>query len=84
METKWTDLIVMDSDGEYRGMLGNIADCRDDETIEWLATITLSASGGIDSWPDYFVSAPGEEYDWDTPRGEVDWAGFAEAIGDTK
>jgi len=44
-----------------------------------LASATI-VDGKITEWPDYFLSFEDEEPDWDTPRSEVDWAGFEEEL----
>ena len=66
MTTHWRDLIVYEADGEV-GRLGSL----DMET-----TISVLHNA---TWDDglelagYFLAAPGEAPDWDTPKGSVDW-----------
>ena len=72
----WTNLRVTDSDGDDIGALG---DCINDGTVS-TEYIMLRDDGSLDSWPDYFISAPGEEPEWDTPHVPVDWTGFANAV----
>jgi hypothetical protein len=71
----WKNLIVTDSDGCEYGPLGemlNIAPANlDTATIE---------DGAISAWSGFFLSAPDEDPDYDTPRCEVDWSGFQEAF----
>lgn len=71
----WRKLIVTDSDGEEWGELGELVDN---------APANLDSArivdGAIESWDGFFLSAPGEDPDYDTPRAEVDWTGFEEAI----
>ncbi len=75
--TRWQDLVVW-NEGEIVGSLAGFCDENDDA----LAGIVLSAAGQISEWPYFFVAADGEDPDWDTPRGAVDWAGFAEALAE--
>ncbi len=67
----WTELLVTDSDGITCGTLADMV--RDAPANFDTATIE---DGRIVSWPDWFISAPGEEPNWDTPRVDVDWGGF--------
>lgn len=74
-KTHWTELIITDAEGErWPDNLGKLVETApanlDSATIE---------EGRITAWPSFFLSAPGEEPDWDTPREEVDWTGFSEA-----
>lgn len=73
---KWMDLIVSNEDGATGDTLGEIVNIcpanLDNATIE---------DGKIVAWPGFMLSAPGEEPDWDTPRGAVDWDGIGEALG---
>ena len=73
---KWNELIVTDSDGATGDTLGEIVNIcpanLDNATIE---------NGKITVWPGFMLSAPGEEPDWDTPVGDVDWDGFTEKLG---
>lgn len=44
---------------------------------------SLVISGGrIAEWPQVLVAAPGEDPDWDTPRVDVEWSGFVDAVRD--
>lgn len=73
-QTHWRDLVVTDTDGQT-GTLGDLVDhCPanlDNAKID---------DGAIEAWEGFMLSAPGEEPDWDTPRGAVDWSGFADAL----
>lgn len=40
----------------------------------------VAADGSISEWDQFFVAAKGEDPDWDTPKGPVDWTGFADAV----
>ena len=75
--TNWQDLIVTDADQQMNFRLGDYladpANPRDD--------IELNSDGSMGAWAQFFVSAPGENADCDTPRGDVDWEGFAAALG---
>lgn len=67
----WTALLVTDSEGDSRGTLGELVK----SNPEQLGTADILA-GQIIEWPQFFLSAPGEEPDWDTPHAAVDWTGF--------
>lgn len=70
----WRELIVTDVEGNT-DTLGALVD-RNDSLLNH-ATIT---DGRITEADGAFLSAPGEDADWDTPRVEVDWTGFVEAL----
>ena len=72
---KWSELIVTDSDGNTGDTLGSMVELCSAN----LDTAVLN-NGRIVEWPGFILSAPGEEPDWDTPRGPVDWDGFMEAL----
>jgi len=73
----WTQLIVTDADGETVGTLGVVVA----ELPSLLDTATISRSSGeLTQWPQMYLSTDGEDPDWDTPRGPVDWSGLAEAL----
>jgi hypothetical protein len=76
MATNWKDLAVTDGDGENWGTLGELVD----NAPANLDNAVIAADGSIESWPQMYIAAPDEEADWDTPRGPVDWTGFAEAL----
>ena len=69
----WRQLQVTDGDGDSFGDLGTLVETApanlDSATIE---------DGKIVSWDGFFMAAPDEDPDWDTPRVEVDWTGFQE------
>lgn len=69
---KWSQLVVTDTEGE-QGTLGDLVT----NSPELLRHAIISG-GRIVEWQDHFLSAPGEDPDWDTPRCEVEWAGFEE------
>ena len=73
--TNWRDLIVTDSDGATGETLGSIVD----NAPANLDSAEISG-GRIASWDGFMLSAPGEDADWDTPRGEVNWDGFQDAV----
>jgi len=60
----------------YLGTLGELV-ARNDPALR---SIVLDGNGAIDSWPDHYVSAVGEESDCYTPRKAADWFGFHEAL----
>jgi hypothetical protein len=76
MSTRWQDLIVT-TEGETWDPLGELVRTApanlDDATIE---------DGRITAWPGFFISAPGEAPAHDTPRGSVDWTGFATTLAE--
>ena len=74
-KTRWQDLRVWNG-GDGMGPLGEMV--RDAPAN--LDHATISETGEITEWMQYYIAAPGEEPDWDTPRGEVDWTGFYEAV----
>jgi hypothetical protein len=76
MKTRWQDLRVTDNQGVTAA-----------ESLGWFvenAPANLDNAviehGKISEWPDYLLSAEGEDPDWDTPHGEVDWTGFEDAL----
>jgi len=77
--TSWRDLVVSDADGNTGDTLGFFVDSApanlDDATIQ---------NGRIVEWPGFFLSIEGEESDWDTPRGDIDWAGFEDALTEAR
>lgn len=75
----WTDLNVVDSEGDNWGNLGDIV--RDAPANLDNAEIV---DGAIEQWPGYFMSRPGEDANWDTPAGAVDWAGFEDALASSR
>lgn len=78
--TNWKDLIV--SEGEPNANCGTLG------FIVHNAPANLDdaeiSGGKITSWDGFFLSAPGEVADWNTPRGDVDWDGFAETLAAQK
>jgi hypothetical protein len=75
--TAWRALLVTDSAGDEWGPLGGIVD----RAPANMDTARLGAGGEIVEWAGFFMAAPGESPDWDTPRGPVDWSGLREALG---
>lgn len=67
---RWNELIVTNEDG-HAATLGELVEAQD----AGLALATIR-DGQIAEWPGYYLSAPGEEPDWNTPHGAVDWTGF--------
>ena len=76
MATRWQDLIVW-NDGQEVGTLAEMIASRDRGLTQIDA---IGEDGSIAGWQQYFITTEGEEPDWDTPRGEVDWTGFAVAL----
>lgn len=75
MAITWRELIVSTSEGSSGETLTSmIRSCPAN-----LDSAVIS-NGKIESWYQYFISAPGEDPDWDTPRAPVDWDGFEDAL----
>jgi len=70
MKTLWKDLIVYDDECRELGTLGEITQ----DHPEMVSVFNHP----LDGWPGHFIAAEGEEPDWNTPKGEVDWEGFDE------
>ena len=74
IETAWRELNVY-SEGELWGSLGELVDNApanlDGARIE---------DGQIAEWQDFLIAAPGEDPDWNTPAGPVDWTLFERSI----
>lgn len=73
----WKQLIVTDNEGGTAGTLEEIVTLCPAN----LDSAEIETDGSLGAWPDYLLSAPGEEPEWDTPREDVDWTGFADALG---
>jgi hypothetical protein len=69
----WKNIVVTNEDGKSIGTLETIKD----DMPHLLETATI-VDGLIESWPGFYISAPGETPDWDTPKCPVDWRGFAD------
>jgi len=74
----WRDLSVTNDEGEtLDATLGEIVDAGEGGFLfkygTWVNGVPVSIQY-------YFLSAPGEEPDWDTPRCPVDWAGLENAV----
>ena len=72
---RWENLNVRDGDGCPIGSLLDVVTQSPD--ILLMATVR---GGKIIQWPDYYISADDEIPDWDTPRGDINWTGFTEAL----
>jgi len=73
----WRDLVVFDTEGSIGETLGSmVRGCPAN-----LDNAVLNEDGSIAEWAQFLVAAEGEEPDYDTPRCDVDWSGFAEALG---
>ena len=73
--TNWKNLIVTDTEGDAAGTLGEFIKIAPAN----LDTATIE-NGKIIAWPQFFLSAEGEEPDSDTPSDDVDWNGFVDAL----
>jgi hypothetical protein len=72
-DMNWRDIVVTNDDGREIGTLEHIKN----DMPHLLETATIQA-GLIESWPGFFISAPGENPDWDTPKCPVNWNGFVD------
>lgn len=70
----WQALRVW-NEGEEMGSLGEMVEL-DPANLDG----AVIENGRIAEWQDYFIAAPGEDFDHDTPRGAVDWSGFEDAL----
>lgn len=71
--TTWNELIVTDAEGDQTTLRDIVSNCPanlDNAVIR---------DGRIQEWEGFFLSAPGEEPNWNTPLADVDWSGFSEA-----
>lgn len=80
--TNWRQLTATYTGGEScnLGDLLEAAGCGRDT----IGGIVLDDTGKIIEWQEVFVSADGEEPDWDTPRCPVDWTGLVEAVANAR
>jgi len=79
----YRELRLIDAQGNGETTIGRAIDqaFASDEVNEFDSQLlTDSSDGSVESWAGYFVAAPGEEPGWDTPRCNVDWNGFTEAV----
>ena len=74
---RWQDLIVTDADGQEWDSLGGLV-ARAPANLDNAVT---DETGRITEWDGFFLCAPGEDADWDTPRVPVDWDGLREKLG---
>jgi hypothetical protein len=75
----WRELIVSDNEGKTGDTLGFFVDNApanlDNAVIE---------NGRIVEWTGFFLSAPDETPDWDTPKVDVDWSGFEDTLNSVR
>lgn len=80
METlNWKNLIVSTGDAEQGTELGSLVE--NDDTS--LLAVTVE-NGRISTYPQNYLSAPGEEASWNTPGVQIDWTGFTDALAGVK
>jgi len=80
----WRNLIVTDSEGDTWGTLGQLVHLAP-ANLDSARTATLgNGTLCIHEWPNFFISAEGEEPDWDTPKDDVDWSGFRESLAEAR
>lgn len=70
----WRELIVTNTEGEQTA-LGDALE----KTPQLLDSASIE-NGELQLWGQHYLSAPGEEPEWDTPRVPVDWTGFEQAL----
>ena len=76
MTTNWRNLVVTDgNDPSAQATLGDLVDNAPANLDN-----AVIVDGRISEWSNYFLSSPGEEPDYNTPQGEVDWTGFERAL----
>lgn len=73
----WRELVV--TDGNWPDDTPDTLDNVVANNVHYLRRATIR-DGRIDDWQGYYISAPDETPDWDTPKCEVDWAGFEDAV----
>ena len=71
----WRKLIVSTGNAAEGTELGIVTDT-DDSSLLYVQV----ENGRIVSWPQFYISAPGEDPDWNTPSVPVDWTGFGQAV----
>ena len=76
VQINWADLMVTDAEGASGGTLGNLVMSAPAN----LDSAVLNAEGRIIAWPGFFISAEGEEADWDTPHAAVNWTGLRKQL----
>ena len=74
---KWTELRVVDIDGLDQGSLDEVV--ANPET-RWMLDHATIVNGQIESWDYFWMCAPDEDLDHNTPRCDVDWSGFDEIV----
>jgi hypothetical protein len=83
----YRELLLIDAQGNGETTIGDAIDraIASHEIGEFDGQLlTVASDGSVESWDGYFVAAPGENPDWDTPRLMVDWSGFAEAVSEIR
>jgi hypothetical protein len=76
----WRNLIVSEGNADMGRTLGDMLTEYAAGDNDCLDRVKLATDGSIDSWEQLFISAPGEDPEWDTPRVPVDWDGFESAL----
>jgi len=71
----WRELLVTDNQGVTFGTLGGVVDDAPANLDD-----AIIVDGRITEWPDFFISATGEEPDHSTPQVAVDWTGFEKSL----
>ena len=71
----WRELIVSTGDAVEGTELGIVTDTDDSSLLS-----AQVENGRIVSWPQLYISAPGEDPDWNTPNVPIDWTGFDQAV----
>ena len=81
MATRWQDLTAWGQEDERLGLLSDLLEARHD-MLRHIET----PPGSDPVWQNMYLNltADDEEPSWDTPHGEVDWTGFADALNEVR
>lgn len=74
--TNWQKLIVSDMDGNTGNTLISLLHSAPAN----FDSVKLNAHGGIESWMGFFIHANEEIPDYNTPKQQVNWDGFIDAL----
>lgn len=73
----WDELLVTDDQGAAGETLGSMIRSAPGN----LDSAIIDHTGKITEWPNFFISAEGEEASSDSPCAPVDWSGLREKLG---
>ena len=71
----WRELVLWND-----GVACNFGSFMERADASSVAALRLLANGRVSEWSQFFLSAPDEEPDWDTPRRRVNWRGLKTAV----